>query len=153
MPVAAPRGLGYPSIGLSTISTRPAARRRGGCGRPRGSDRGDIDLPQLYDGFSPFVYLWLEVLGFCPVGEAHLFVQNGGIDSDSPTGLPVLSGGGALGNGRMHGIPQMLECYLQLSNRAGDTPTPAGSRSVWPVIPPLTSVVRSCTARGIFVNR
>jgi acetyl-CoA acetyltransferase len=80
---------------------------------------GDIDLPQLYDGFSPFVYLWLEVLGFCPVGEAHLFVQNGGIDSDSPTGLPVLSGGGALGNGRMHGVPQMLECYLQLSNRAG----------------------------------
>jgi hypothetical protein len=32
----------------------------------------------------------------------------------------VLSGGGALGNGRMHGIPQMLECYLQLSHRAGE---------------------------------
>ena len=28
--------------------------------------------------------------------------------------------GGALGNGRMHGVPQMLECYLQLSGRAGD---------------------------------
>jgi acetyl-CoA acetyltransferase len=81
---------------------------------------GDVDLPQLYDGFSPFVYIWLEVLGFCPVGEAHRFVQDGGIDSDSPSGLPVLSGGGALGNGRMHGIPQMLECYLQLAGRAGD---------------------------------
>jgi acetyl-CoA acetyltransferase len=81
---------------------------------------GDVDLPQLYDGFSPFVYLWLEVLGFCPVGEAHRFVQDGGIDSDSPAGLPVLSGGGALGNGRMHGVPQMLECYLQLSGRAGE---------------------------------
>jgi acetyl-CoA acetyltransferase len=80
----------------------------------------DIDLPQLYDGFSPFVYFWLEVLGLCPVGEAHRFVQDGGIDSDSPDGLPVLSGGGALGNGRMHGIPQMLECYLQLSGRAGE---------------------------------
>ncbi len=80
----------------------------------------DVDLPQLYDGFSPFVYVWLEVLGFCPVGEAHRFVQDGGIDSDSPSGLPVLSGGGALGNGRMHGIPQMLECYLQLAGRAGD---------------------------------
>jgi acetyl-CoA acetyltransferase len=80
----------------------------------------DVDLPQLYDGFSPFVYLWLEVLGFCPIGEAHRFVQDGGIDSDSPSGLPVLSGGGALGNGRMHGIPQMLECYLQLSQRAGE---------------------------------
>jgi acetyl-CoA acetyltransferase len=80
---------------------------------------GDVDLPQLYDGFSPFVYFWLESLGFCPVGEAHRFVQDGGIDSDDPKGLPVLSGGGALGNGRMHGVPQMLECYLQLSGRAG----------------------------------
>ncbi|MGI5218833.1 thiolase family protein [Nocardia sp. CA-290969] len=81
---------------------------------------GDIDLPQLYDGFSPFVYFWLEALGFCPPGEAHRFVRDGGIDSDLPGGLPVLSGGGALGNGRMHGIPQMLECYLQLAGRAGE---------------------------------
>lgn len=79
----------------------------------------DVDLPQVYDGFSPFVYFWLEVLGFCPEGQAHEFVRDGGIDSDAPDGLPVLSGGGALGNGRMHGIPQMLECYLQLSGRAG----------------------------------
>ena len=80
----------------------------------------DVDLPQLYDGFSPFVWFWLEALGFCPVGEAHRFVQDGGIDSDTAGGLPVLSGGGALGNGRMHGVPQMLECYLQLSGRAGE---------------------------------
>ena len=81
---------------------------------------GEIDLPQLYDGFSPFIYFWLEALGFCPLGEAHRFVEKGGIDSDSPTGLPILSGGGALGNGRMHGVPQMLECYLQLSGRAAE---------------------------------
>jgi acetyl-CoA acetyltransferase len=80
----------------------------------------DVDLPQLYDGFSPFVWFWLEVLGFCPPGEAHRFVTDGGIDSDRPGALPALSGGGALGNGRMHGIPQMLECYLQLSRRAGE---------------------------------
>jgi acetyl-CoA acetyltransferase len=79
----------------------------------------DVDLPQVYDGFSPFVYFWMESLGLCPVGEAHLFAQKGCIDSDRPDALPVLSGGGALGNGRMHGVPQMLECYLQLSRRAG----------------------------------
>lgn len=78
----------------------------------------DIDLPQVYDGFSLFVWLWLEVLGLCPPGEAHRFVEAGGIDSDRPDGIPALSGGGALGNGRMHGIPQMLECYLQLAGRA-----------------------------------
>jgi acetyl-CoA acetyltransferase len=80
----------------------------------------EVDLPQVYDGFSPFVWLWLEVLGFCPQGEAHRFVESGGIDSDRPGAIPALSGGGALGNGRMHGIPQMLECYLQLARRAGD---------------------------------
>lgn len=77
-----------------------------------------IDLPQVYDGFSPFVWFWLEALGYCPLGEAHRFAAEGGIDADRG-GLPVLSGGGALGNGRMHGVPQMLECYLQLSGRAG----------------------------------
>lgn len=80
----------------------------------------EIDLPQVYDGFSPFVWFWLEVLGLCPPGEAHRFVEDGGIDSDRAGAVPVLSGGGALGNGRMHGIPQMLECYLQLAQRAGD---------------------------------
>ena len=81
---------------------------------------GEVDLPQVYDGFSLFVWLWLEVLGLCPRGEAHRFVEFGGIDSDCPGGIPALSGGGALGNGRMHGIPQMLECYLQLARRAGE---------------------------------
>jgi len=85
-----------------------------------GAGPSDVDLPQVYDGFSPFVYLWMESLGLCPVGEAHRLALEGGIDSDRPEALPVLSGGGALGNGRMHGVPQMLECYLQLSGRAGD---------------------------------
>lgn len=80
----------------------------------------EIQLPQLYDGFSPFVYFWLEALGFCKPGEAHELVLSGGIDSDRPGILPVMSGGGAIGNGRMHGVPQMLECYLQLSGRAGE---------------------------------
>jgi acetyl-CoA acetyltransferase len=88
--------------------------------RRTGLTIGDVDLPQVYDGFSPLVWFWLEALGICPVGEAHRFVDAGGIDSDRTGALPALSGGGALGNGRMHGVPQMLECYLQLSQRAGD---------------------------------
>jgi acetyl-CoA acetyltransferase len=88
--------------------------------RQTGLTMNDVDLPQVYDGFSPFVWFWLEVLGVCPVGEAHRFVEAGGIDTDQPGAVPALSGGGALGNGRMHGVPQMLECYLQLSRRAGE---------------------------------
>ncbi|HVU60157.1 MAG TPA: thiolase family protein [Mycobacteriales bacterium] len=92
-----------------------------------GLGHDDVDLPQLYDGFSPFVYFWLECLGFCPVGTAHELAASGGLDADSPDGLPVLSGGGALGNGRMHGVPQMLECYLQLSGRAAGRQRPGAS--------------------------
>lgn len=77
---------------------------------------GEVDVPQIYDGFSPFIYLWLEALGFCKPGEAFEFVQ----DPDNGTGMCFRTGGGAMGNGRMHGVPQMLECYLQLAGRAGD---------------------------------
>lgn len=87
--------------------------------RSAGIRLSEVDLPQVYDGFSPFVWFWLEVLGLCPPGEAHRFVDDGGIDSDREGAIPALSGGGALGNGRMHGVPQMLECYLQLAGRAG----------------------------------
>lgn len=76
----------------------------------------DVDVPQVYDAFSPFVYLWLEALGFCDHGEAHQLVQ----DPAALPGVTFRSGGGAMGNGRMHGVPQMLEVYLQLAGRAGN---------------------------------
>ena len=44
----------------------------------------------------------------------------GEVVSDRAGAIPILSGGGAIGNGRMHGVPQVLECYLQLADRAGD---------------------------------
>jgi acetyl-CoA acetyltransferase len=88
-----------------------------------GLSRDDIDVPALYDGFSPFIYWWLEVLGYCGLGEAHELVREGGIDVDRG-GIPVATHGGALGNGRMHGVPQMLEAYLQLSKRAGERQLP-----------------------------
>lgn len=132
------RDLPHPPVHVSGYASGTPARRRvpmhwplddimdGGRETVRrlwehsGVGPGDVDLPQVYDGFSPFVWFWLEVLGLCPEGEAHRFVADGGIDSDRPGAIPALSSGGALGNGRMHGIPQMLECYLQLARRAGD---------------------------------
>ena len=108
--------LHWPLDDIMEVGTETARRlwERSGVG-PR-----EVDLPQVYDGFSPFVYFWMEVLGLCGAGEAHERALAGDIDSDRPDALPVLSGGGALGNGRMHGVPQMLECYLQLAGRAGE---------------------------------
>jgi len=80
-------------------------------------DPKEVDVLEVYDGFSPLAYWWLECLGYCDLGEAHQFIQGGTIASDGP--YPILSGGGSLGNGRLHGVPQVRECYLQLSGRAG----------------------------------
>jgi acetyl-CoA acetyltransferase len=91
---------------------------------------GEIDLPQVYDGFAPLVFFWLELLGLCPQGEAHRLAAEGGLDSDRPGGVPALASGGALGNGRMHGTPQMLECYLQLAGRAGERQRPGVSMAL-----------------------
>ncbi len=112
--------LHWPLDDIMEVGTETARRlwERSGVGPE------EVDLPQVYDGFSPFVYLWMEALSLCPVGEAHRLALSGGIDSDRNGSIPVLSGGGALGNGRMHGVPQMLECYLQLARRAGERQRP-----------------------------
>lgn len=106
-----------------------------------GFDRSEVDIPQVYDGFAPFVYLWLEALGYCPEGEAHRFVEQGGIDAALPTGVPVLSGGGSLGTGRMHGMAQLLECYLQLAGRAGERQRERASTALLCHGPPHTGGV------------
>lgn len=115
VPVTRRLPLHWPLDDIMGVGTETARR----LWEASGLSPAEVDLPQVYDGFSPFVYFWLELLGLCPVGEAHRMVVEGGIDSDDPAAVPALSGGGALGNGRMHGVPQMLECYLQLSGRAG----------------------------------
>jgi acetyl-CoA acetyltransferase len=77
----------------------------------------DVGVVQLYDGLTPYVWLWLEVLGFCRRGEAWSFIQGGRIAADGP--FPLNSGGGNQGWGRLHGVPHVLECYMQLAGRAG----------------------------------
>src|SRR5262249_8946675 len=45
----------------------------------------DVDVAQLYDGFTIEVVWWLEAMGFCGVGEAAAFVEGGkriGLDGD-----------------------------------------------------------------------
>ena len=88
----------------------------------------DCDIVQLYDGFTMEVWYWLEVLGFCGQGEAWKFIQDGRIAPDGP--FPLNSGGGNQGWGRLHGVPQVLECYLQLAGRAGERQTPDAARGI-----------------------
>jgi acetyl-CoA acetyltransferase len=90
---------------------------------PRGAlvDAGlsadDVQVCQLYDGFSCFPYFWYEVLGFCDEGSAHRFIQDGAIELGGT--IPTNTFGGSLGEGRMHGIGHLHEAYLQATGQAG----------------------------------
>lgn len=77
----------------------------------------DVDVAELYDGFSPSVYYWLESSGFCGRGEAWQFVQDGRIELGGQ--LPVNTHGGALSEGRLHGMGHLAEAMLQVTGRAG----------------------------------
>ena len=37
----------------------------------------DVDVAELYDGFSFNCLSWLEALGFCGIGEAKAFLDGG----------------------------------------------------------------------------
>ncbi|MEE9285845.1 MAG: thiolase family protein [Dehalococcoidia bacterium] len=77
----------------------------------------DVRLAQFYDGYSFFVYFWLEACGFCQEGEAFQFIQDGRIELGGE--LPVNTFGGQLGEGRLHGMGHLAEAVLQTSGRAG----------------------------------
>ena len=78
----------------------------------------DVDLAQLYDGFTFLTFAWLEALGFCGDGEAGPFVEGGArIALDGQ--LPLNTYGGQLSAGRMHGYWVLHEACLQLRGEAG----------------------------------
>jgi acetyl-CoA acetyltransferase len=83
----------------------------------------DVDIAQLYDGFSILTLIWLEALGLCGKGEAGPFVAGGKrIDRDGE--LPLNTGGGQLSAGRLHGFGHLYEACVQLRGTGGDRQVP-----------------------------
>jgi acetyl-CoA acetyltransferase len=79
----------------------------------------DVDVAQVYDGFSIYAVRWLESLGLCPRHETGAFIEGGGrISLDGE--LPINTGGGQLSGGRMHGYGALLEACLQLRGEGGE---------------------------------
>jgi acetyl-CoA acetyltransferase len=78
----------------------------------------DVDVAQLYDGFTFLTFAWLEALGFCGDGEAGPFVEGGTRIALEGT-LPLNTYGGQLSAGRMHGNWILHEACLQLRGEAG----------------------------------
>jgi acetyl-CoA acetyltransferase len=85
----------------------------------------DVDIAELYDGFTFLTLAWLEALGLCGDGEAGPFVDGASriaLDGD----LPLNTYGGQLSAGRMHGYWVLHEACLQLRGEAGERQVPGG---------------------------
>ena len=73
----------------------------------------DVDVAQLYDGFTPVTLAWIEGLGACGRGEFGDWVGDG--SRLGPGGdFPLNTAGGQLAEGRLHGIGFLNEAVLQL---------------------------------------
>ncbi len=84
--------------------------------RQAGAGPGDIRTAILYDHFTPYVLMQLEELGFCPRGEARLFVADGGIEVGGR--LPLNPHGGQLGEAYIHGMNGIAEAVRQVRGTA-----------------------------------
>lgn len=83
----------------------------------------DVDVVELYDGFSWLAMAWLEALGFCGRGESGPFVEGGkriALDGE----LPLNTNGGQLSAGRLHGFGFLHEAAVQLRGEGGDRQVP-----------------------------
>ena len=85
---------------------------------------GDVDVAQLYDGFTIEAVWWLEALGFCGTGEAGDFVA-GGARIGPGGSLPLNTWGGQLSGGRLHAaFGHTAEAVRQLRGEAGARQVP-----------------------------
>jgi acetyl-CoA acetyltransferase/uncharacterized OB-fold protein len=79
----------------------------------------DVDVAELYDGFTFNCLSWIEALGFCGIGEAKDFLDGGkNIARDGQ--LPLNTHGGQLSHGRTHGMGLLHEAVSQLRGEAGE---------------------------------
>jgi acetyl-CoA acetyltransferase/uncharacterized OB-fold protein len=78
----------------------------------------DVDVAELYDGFTFNCLSWLEGLGFCGLGEAGDFLAD---PSRIALGgqLPLNTFGGQLSAGRTHGYGFIHEAVVQLRGDGG----------------------------------
>ncbi len=82
----------------------------------------DVQVAQIYDGYSLFVWEWLERLGFCGEGEAHTYASFDRIGAAGE--LPLNTFGGNLGEGRLHGTGHLREAVIQAMDRGGERQVP-----------------------------
>lgn len=83
----------------------------------------DVDVFEIYDGFTPVTVAWIEALGACGRGEFGDWVGDG--SRIGPGGnFPLNTAGGQLAEGRLHAIGFLNEAVLQLRGQCDGRQVP-----------------------------
>lgn len=102
-------GVGYPdSVESQLDAGRRMARH---LYRNAGVSAADVDVANLYDGYSPNVPFWADAAGLCAEGQGLAWIA----DPD----VALNTSGGNLGCGRMHGVPHLMDGAMQVMGRSG----------------------------------
>ncbi len=101
---------------LTTMACRDAAAQLWG---RTDLTPADVDVAEMYDGFSFIALTWLEAMGFCGVGEAGPFLEGGTNIAIDGGVLPLNTNGGQLSSGRLHGYGFIHEACTQLWGEGG----------------------------------
>jgi acetyl-CoA acetyltransferase len=89
----------------------------------------DVDVAELYDGFTHIAMAWVEAMGLCGIGEFGDWVDGG--RTIGPGGaLPLNTSGGQLAEGRLHGLGFLAEAVAQLRGECGPRQVPAAQVAV-----------------------
>jgi acetyl-CoA acetyltransferase len=89
----------------------------------------DVDVAQIYDGFTTVTLQWIEALGFCGRGEFGDWIGDG--SRIGPGGdLPMNTAGGQLAEGRLHALGFLNEAVLQLRGACDVRQVPNASVAV-----------------------
>ncbi|WP_436791819.1 thiolase C-terminal domain-containing protein [Yinghuangia sp. YIM S10712] len=80
----------------------------------------DVDVAELYDGFTINCLSWIEALGFCGIGEGKDFLDGGKNIAREGGVVAINTHGGQLSHGRTHGMGLIHEAITQLRGEAGE---------------------------------
>ena len=138
--------LHWPLDDIMEVGTETAAA----CGSAPGFGPAEVDLPQVYDGFSPFVYFWMEV--------ARALSGRRGSSAGAREAASTATARGVTGALRRRRAGQRADArgaadarVLPATGRSGRrAPTCQARPSAWPATRRRTSVERSSTARSRF---
>lgn len=120
---------GQPGLGVNQAGSEVKERHDERVFTMAGLVPGDIDGLYVYDAFTMQVWWTLERFGFCPLGSAPDWAQDGRIELGGD--LPVNTSGGMLAEGHTNGWGHLVEIVAQLRGQCGDRQIAGASHLQW----------------------